>query len=264
MPSLTDTATAARRETPGILLEPGFLIHPPGGIGLIWSPKSACTTALLWYLAHLGLLEDAAAFSHWPHNYRMKVLPELEIYRQWLVECDPDRLRWVRVIRDPFLRAVSGYRHALRYGFENGKIGEFLGLPVAERGFSFSELLAYLAQVDIASCDYHLARQWHSGEATVTTARVINADREPLLEALCDFADPGESMRPLLSAEASRIADLHHARRVRWAVDCSDVVFQSSSTGGEWPDYDAFLNPATRSRIELIYREDFARFRRHL
>jgi hypothetical protein len=30
-----------------VLLEPWVLIHLPGGIGLVWSPKSACTTAIV-------------------------------------------------------------------------------------------------------------------------------------------------------------------------------------------------------------------------
>lgn len=263
MSSPADTARTAPGGPGGFLLESGCLIYPPGGIGLIWSPKSACTTALLWYLAHLGMLEAAATFSRWPHNYRMKVLPELEAYKQWLAECDPNRLRWVRVVRNPFFRAVSSYRHALRWGFENEKLGEFLGFPVADRGFSFGEMLAYLAQADnLGGCDPHLRPQWYPFEAGLVMSRVVNADRENLLDVLCEFADPGDEPRRRLAAEAIRIAGLHHASRVSWENDCSETVFQPASTGGEWPDYQAFLNPTTRRLVERIYRDDFEHFGR--
>ncbi|MFM8952358.1 MAG: hypothetical protein ACKOOF_04755 [Planctomycetaceae bacterium] len=254
------TASAAPGGGGRVLLEPWVLIYPPGGIGLIWSQKSACTTALLWYLAHLGLLEAAAAYSRWPHNYRMKVLPENESYKRWVAACDPNRLRWVRVIRDPCRRAVSSYRHALRFGYENDAIGRVLGLSVAERGFSFSEFLAYLDRIDVVSCNPHHSQQWHAFEAELPAARVVNADKEPLLDSLCDFADPGAGARELLAAEAARIAELHHARRMHSRGHCADVVFQPSNAGGEWPEYEAFLDSQGRSSIERIYRVDFEQF----
>ncbi len=246
-----------RESTSKLLRQPWLLIYPPGGIGLIWSPKSACTTALLWYLANAGFIEDAAAYDPWPHNYRMNVLPELDVYKQWRTECDLDKLKWIRVMRDPSFRAVSSYRHALQYGFENTSIQEVLGLSVDGRGFSFSEFLDYLDKIDIATCNPHHAQQWHAAEARLAMTRVVNVDKEPLLEVLCDFSDPGEQARKVLSAEVARIADLHHAHRVPSESDCSAIIFQASETTGDWPDYEAFLNHNTRNRIERIYRKDF-------
>ncbi len=240
--------------------DPWRLVYPPGGIGLVWSPKSACTTALLWYLAHIGHLKDAIAFNSWPHEYRMRVLPVLDEYRRWSRECNVSHLRWVRVIRCPYRRAVSSYRHALRYGFENDGLHKFLGLRVAERGFSFVEFLGYLRVIDIESCDPHLKRQYHSFESGMPAAHVINADSEPLLKALCDFADPGEAARLLLEAQIDRLAHTHHARRVVRQHDCSCEVLDASSTIGEWPDYSAFLNRTTRGDIQAIYRTDFEKF----
>lgn len=236
------------------------LIYPPGGIGLIWSPKSACTTAILWYLAHIGHLKDAIAFNSWPHEYRMRVLPVLDEYRRWSTECNRSHLRWVRVIRCPYRRAVSSYRHVLRYGFENAGLDKFLGLPVAERGFSFAEFLGYLRNLDIESCDPHLKQQYHGFESGMSAARVVNADSGPLLMALYDFADPGEAARPLLEAEIDRLARTHHARRVVRHQDCSCEVFDALGAIGDWPDYSAFLNRQTRSNIEAIYRTDFEKF----
>ena len=88
------------------------LLFPPRGVGLIWSAKSACTTSILWYLAVAGLLKEALAYDPWPHNYRQKVLPESARYQAWLMNTDPHKLAWVRVIRDPYKHAVlqNAYR----------------------------------------------------------------------------------------------------------------------------------------------------------
>lgn len=110
------------------------------------------------------------------------------------------------------------------------------------------------------SCDPHLKQQFHQFESGMPAAHVINADREPLLQALYEFADPGEAARPLLEAEIARLAHTHHARRVVVQHDCSRVVFSASSTIGDWPDYEAFLNRQTRSEVEGIYRTDLEKF----
>lgn len=247
-----------------MIQEPWQLVCPPCGIGLVWSPKSACTSAVLWYLAHAGLLEAALAFDPWPHRYRTQVLPGLPAYQQWVRGCEPGRLRWVRVIRNPFLRAVSSYRHALRHGYEDRRIDRVLGLSVAGRGFSFGEFLRYLEQIDVTTCDPHHAQQWRSFEAGLRMDRVVHADREPLLETLCEFADPGPELRRRLFAEAARLAEGHHARRVASNEDCLHAVLTPSDTSGPWPDYGAFLNQEARSRIERIYRRDFEQFGRFL
>ncbi|HMN85455.1 MAG: hypothetical protein KF849_11950 [Rhizobiaceae bacterium] len=237
--------------------ESGPLVYPPGGFGLIWSAKSACTTAILWYFAHVGVLEAAMRHNHWPHRYRVDVLPHLDRVKEWVRQRDLADLRWVRVIRDPYARAVSSYRHALRYGYENERIEKTLGFSVATRGFSFDEFLTHLARINITRCNLHHRQQRNPIEDHVRDVTVINADRRPLLEALYEFADPGPAARELLAGEMKRVAAMHHARRAAVEDDRSRQVFTLEETAGAWPDYGAFLNADTRARIERIYHADF-------
>ncbi|MBZ0228947.1 MAG: sulfotransferase family 2 domain-containing protein [Bauldia sp.] len=244
--------------------EPRPLIYPPGGIGLIWSAKSACTTAVLWYLGRAGLLEEALRYHSWPHRYRMDILPNLEAYRHWLQTADLTALRWVRVIRDPQARAVSSYRHALRFGYENEKIERRTGLAVAERGFSFDEFLDYLLKIDVRKCNLHHRQQWYPLEKRLKRVQVVNVDKEPLLDTLYAFADPGPEARALLASEMARIAKVHHASRTLVEADCSSVVFQQPATNGQWPDNEAFLNAGTRAKIARIYAKDFSAYAPYL
>ena len=86
---------------------------------IIWSAKSACTTVLLWYLWHRNLLQAAQAYDSWPHQFRNKMLYADEAYRTWANQVDVESWTWLRVIRDPYNRAVSSYRHALANGYES-------------------------------------------------------------------------------------------------------------------------------------------------
>ena len=239
---------------------PAPLLFPPGSIGLIWSAKSACTTSILWYFAVAGLLKEALAYDPWPHRYRMEVLPTLDYYRTWLVNTDPRKLAWLRVIRDPYKRAVSIFRQVLRYFHNNNSFRQDLGLDLSQDSLSFDSFLSKLETVDITACDIHLRQQHHPLERSIRPARTINADREPLLDALLDFATPTQDVRLDLDAEISRISSFHHARRGLNHGDVSKTPFKMPFMSQDWPEYESFLNDSTRRKIERIYAADFSAY----
>jgi len=237
------------------------LLFPPGGIGLIWSAKSACTTSILYYFAVAGLLKEALAYDPWPHKYREKVLPESARYRTWLMNADPRKLAWVRVIRDPYKRAVSSFRHVLRNANnKDSLLRQELGLDAGQEGLSFDSFLSKLEAIDITACNIHLRQQHHPLERSIRPARIINADREPLLNALLDFLTPTQDVRLDLEAEISRIASTHHAVRRLNNSDVSKYSFKIPWISQDWAEYRDFLNASTRRKIECLYRADFAAY----
>jgi len=236
------------------------LLFPPRGLGLIWSAKSACTTSVLWYFAVAGLLKEALAYDPWPHKYREQVLPTLDYYRTWLVNTDPRKLAWVRVIRDPYKRAVSIFRHVLRYPHNNNSFRQDLGLDLSQDSLSFDSFLSKLEAGDITACDIHLRKQHHPLERSIRPTRTINADREPLLDALLDFATPTQDVRLHLNAEISRISSSHHAHRTLHDGDVSKTPFKMPFISQDWPEYRNFLNASTCRKIERLYRADFAAY----
>lgn len=242
-------------------ISPGPLLFPPKSLGLIWSAKSACTTSILWFYAVAGFLKEALAYDSWPHKYRTEVLPKTNRYQTWLLNTDPRKVAWVRVIRDPYKRAVSSFRHVLRYPDDkNCHFREELGLGLSQGTLSFDSFLSSLEALDITACDNHFRQQRHPLEHSIRPARVINADREPLLDALLAFASPAQEVRQLLEDEISRVSSFHHAHRKSNNTDVSKLPFSLPFLAHDWPEYEEFLSPSTRRKIERIYAADFSAY----
>ena len=131
---------------------------------------------------------------------------------------------------------------------------------ISGSGLSFETFLDTLAGLNITSCNPHFRQQWHPLERSVRPARVINADRESLVDALLECATPDQEARPLLDAEIARIASYHHAQRTAHGGDLSQKPFSIPWLSAEWPGYESFLTPSTRRKIERLYAADFAAY----
>ncbi|HKP25389.1 MAG TPA: sulfotransferase family 2 domain-containing protein [Dongiaceae bacterium] len=257
---------AAGEDVATLLLEPRREPRPlllgSAKLGIIWSAKSACTTVLLWYLWHRNLLQTARAYSSWPHNFRNRVLYADDEYRTWASQVEAGGWTWVRVMRDPYKRAISSYRHTLVNGYEDGKMSRRLKRP-PEQGYSFEEFLDYLLRIDVTICNLHHKQQFHPLEELVTPSRVVNVNKEDLMQALAEIdlglATPQEPREALLGAIAA-IDGFHHARRSTIDRDVSAVPLTRQDGSGEWPAYSCFLNASTREKIARIYAVDISRY----
>ena len=242
--------------------EPRPLLLGPEKIGVIWSAKSACTTVLLWYLWRRNLLQTAQAYNSWPHTFRNQMLYADETYRRWANEVDVGSWTWLRVIRDPYNRAVSSYRHALVNGYESRKMSRRLKRP-PEAGYSFEEFLDYLLRIDITICNLHHKQQFHPLEELAMPSRVINVDKVDLMQSLAEIdaglETPQEPLEALRAAVA-KINSWHKARPSSVDRDVSAVVLTQSDATGEWPAYTCFLNRSTRAKIAKIYEVDLSRY----
>ena len=258
------------------------LVCPPQGIGLIWSAKSACTTSIIWYFAVAGLLKDMIAYANWPHKFRTEVLLPSPQYESWRA-VTPCKLAWVRVIRDPYKRAVSSFRHIIRH-WRGQTYYDSLGFDYNLESLSFDLFLSRLETLDVTRqrgrgrvveihgglekrfihdprdvnvyCDVHLLQQVHSLESYIRPTRIINADKEPLLNALLDFRSVPQDVR--LDIDTCLSKQLHHfSVRAPNNSDVSKHSFKIAETSSDWPEYSDFLNASTRQKIESIYCADF-------
>ena len=246
--------------------EPRPLIHPPAGFGVLWSAKSGSKAITYWFLARQGLLEKADAYANKPHRFRSEVVRKMAHHKEWLASCDPRSLNWLRIIRDPYFRAVSSYRHALGHGYEDDQIEKVMSLSIEERGLSFSEFLDYLLRIDITTCNKHHAQQWHPIEEHVTLRKVINLDIESLAEALGAFeGEIGlEPLAPHLRAHMLKEWG-HDSKRYQKRLEAesgahAETRFTREEARGAWPGYEAFLSSDARRKIERIYTKDFAAY----
>ena len=241
---------------------PQPLIDPVQRYGVLRSAKGASKAIMLWYLARLEVLKPASGRGR---AHRLHVLKKTDLQRQ-ARNCDPMKLRWLRIIRDPYNRTVSSYRHALGHGYEDDKILDAVGLSVAERGLTFNEFLDYLSAIDIATCDNHHMQQWHPLEAYVALTKVINLDKDSLLPALDAFAAEiglppmKEEMRATMLADWEHESRRHHKARNTPDEGIANFRYSRAQANGSWPAYEAFLTSKTRGKIERIYAKDFAAY----
>ena len=83
-------------------------------VAVIWSAKSGCTFAVKWFLLQRGELDQALAYSNWIHDYRTQVYRKSPAYQAGVHRAEYGKFRYLRLVRDPFARAVSSYLHMIR------------------------------------------------------------------------------------------------------------------------------------------------------
>lgn len=236
-------------------------------IAVCWSAKAGCTSILKWFLAHNGLLEEAAAHSRWVHDYREQ---RLCVGRDYRSSCERlfshatlDRYI-VKVIRDPARRAVSGYLHFLRQGHHETwpagatvnrwKLQAGLG---RQRGISFRQFLRFLTseQAQGRSLDPHFRPQFEPLQDVRVHAYI---PLEHLAAGLRDlerrFCLPHVNVRSFSNS-------FHHntpTSHCDWPEAAATVPadLETLETLGT-PSADAFLDPITLESVHAVYRADF-------
>lgn len=155
-------------------------LHAPGfPLVLLFSEKAGCTSLAKWFLFQVGKLDAASAFNASVHEYRKQVL-----YRQpgygwqglWLVAAR--RKPIVKMVRNPYDRAVSSFLHTLRRaGSRHPKpwasrlvadARAHAGKPTADPpALSFADFARFVVSngTERGQINGHVARQHLPGEA---------------------------------------------------------------------------------------------------
>ncbi|MFV8819968.1 sulfotransferase family 2 domain-containing protein [Haliea sp. E17] len=229
-------------------------------VAILWSAKSGCTFIVKWFLLQRGELEQALAWSSWIHDYRTGVYRKSEAYAAGVHRAEFGKMRYLRLVRDPFSRAVSSYLHMVRtVGDEafHRPFNEFLGRDIEEgEGVCFSEFCEFLLATDVARCDVHYRQQAHNLE----TRGLVDVDHVIHLETLEQELAPLARRYGLLPASVSELSASHHNTRRQ---DCGDYVGDvpfKRTEADTYPDYRAFYNAELLEKIAAVYREDIQRY----
>jgi hypothetical protein len=145
------------------------IIDPRRRLALFWSDKSGCTFAVKWIFAQMNLLTAALEYHEWIHHYREQVYDRSQQYSLGLnlLATNPSSFQVIKVVRNPFDRAVSSYIHACSRGYEDNAISLFLNRQISpEHRFSFREFIAYLFSIDLTQCNEHHQLQTHAAESS--------------------------------------------------------------------------------------------------
>jgi len=229
-------------------------------LAILWSAKSGCTFIVKWFLLQRGELEQAIAFSDWIHDYRTKVYRRSDAYNAGVHRAEFGKFRYLKLVRNPFSRAVSSYLHMVRtVGDSNfhAPFNAFLGRDIeSEHGVSFSEFCDFLLAIDISNADIHYRQQAHRLEVE----GLIDLDHIVHLEALHAELTPIVSRYGLTSASIDELSASHHNTRrekIRHFVGSKPFLRLENDT---YPDYVSFYNEDLKRKIMHIYAEDFERY----
>jgi len=266
------TAKAALRSfgpggAPNRLLQvpPHPLIYPQAKLLVVFSPKSACSSVVIWFFHQLGIAEEAREHSSWPHKYRLEKYMKSKLYRDAL-SLDLREFKIVRVVRDPFERAVSSFRQTQTHGYLDADFSRLLGISgVAERGVSFCEFLDLLEHLDLATCNRHIGYQRHPIEDHLPVSHLINVSAEDLFSGLNQVeADYGLPKTDFDRLDWLLQLDRHRGVRKPRIIDTPDAyelpLTRQQARSGPWPRYSALLTPLARQRISRLFAVDFAAY----
>jgi len=236
------------------------LVHPKYKFVLIFSPKSACSTVIIWFFHTLGLADEARTYSEWPHHYRIDKLNRSESQAQ-ARKIALDELKILRVVRDPLDRAGSSFRHALGTGYARAQILEKIGVDVATEGLSFSRFIDFLQAEDLGTCNPHHRRQKHPLEDIRLPDYVINASRQDLFAGLNAF-ERAMGMPITDFAQLSWVHELQ-AGRVPHSMDMGPnpdqlVLTRAQAQRGPWPK--GLLTESARARLQTLFADDIERY----
>ena len=240
--------------------DPPPLIHPRGRFIVVFSAKSACTNVLIWFLTQLGHARAARDFHIWPHEYRTTVYYYSNLYRN-AFQSDLRQFKVIRVVRDPFDRAASSFRHVVRYDVCDGAINRRVGRRSMERdGLSFSEFLSFLDRTDLRTCDPHLAVQRHPIEDKLKVDYLINVSRDNLFERL-NRIEVELDLKPTRLEKDRWVKALRTHNRPQGELDERIDIYthrltRDQAASGPWPSVKALLTEEAQARIAKLYARD--------
>lgn len=237
-----------------------------GKIGLVWSARSACSLSVFWYFAVTNQIQEALDFDEWPHKYREHVLAGVTTKKAKSSTLGTKDISWVRVMRDPFERSISSYRHFVENVPEENLVREFFDYDVKEKGVSFEGFLNYVKSRDVKTCDIHFRQQWCETEYFCPNAKIVNADKTDLKSFLFNVKEPIDKNQPLFEESEKYIFNNHIAKigQSREKEIDSKTIMPASHIRILWPGKTAFDTPETRAIVREIYAEDYLRFKKYL
>jgi len=277
--------TNLTRRKPDVEVPPALLAGRPPlhaadfPLVLLFSEKAGCTSLTKWFFFQIGKLDEAVAHAPWVHRYRTEVFIQRSGYAQDTVELLKAHERPViKLVRNPYERAVSSFLHTIRGASRPGKPGweaaivlaarERAGKPVKARlRLSFRDFLRHVAAVGSAlgQINGHVARQYlpHEGEFITRVIRLENFETE-IRQIEADFA--------LMPSPLDRITTSRHhissgkrpdGRRFAGerAIKPADIDFAGQRVRNyNVPAYVDFYDEETERLVHSCFADDFQHY----
>ena len=166
------------------------LYHPDMPFVLLWSEKAGCTIAVKWFFWQLGLLDTALAHHGWVHNYENEVFKKKPNYIEDCLDAISAGKDVVKIVRDPFARAFSGYLELCspkvrskghwsrkqRMKVLKALTGTFVEI---DYGFSYRQYVNWLTQQPVNTLNPHVREQYTAIEEKIDVVPFRLEDENP-------------------------------------------------------------------------------------
>lgn len=252
-----------------LMEHPKVFLDGQSRLAISWSAKSACTRVLMWYLYHMGCLEEARSYNSWLHVYRKEVLAQSTLYlsaRQKLIKEGARHWTYVKVVRDPVARCISSYRHAISTGYADQGMSETLGLPISSReGFSLETFLSFLSNIDLSTANLHHRVQAHSLDGSRwSQIRLIHINDQDLTESLSEidraFGLPVAFESDVLKEQSSHDEQRYQSPDGSMREAPTDGLWKQplgQSMLANWPAQSELAVPEVVEQIRCLYQRDY-------
>lgn len=237
---------------------------------LMFCQKAGCTTLTKWFLYHTGRLDEALAYGRWIHRYRTEVLTRQPGYKAEAARLARSGERpFVKLVRNPYDRAVSSFLHTLKQLNRVSKGGWEIELLTAARrhagksrghrpALSFLDFMRHVEATgtSLDQINGHVAKQFMPLEREVSP-RIIQLEhfQEEIRKIEDEFGLP---RAPIESISSSK----HHRRKDEpgavepGAAAALEFTREDVTTTSMLP-YTAFYNEETRMLVRRAFSDDF-------
>ncbi|MEQ8712197.1 MAG: sulfotransferase family 2 domain-containing protein [Cyclobacteriaceae bacterium] len=216
-----------------------------------WSEKAACTMAVRMFFEHLGVLDEAQAYSSWIHNYRIEVYEkQKEISLQHLRDNNYYKFK---VVRSPYSRAVSSYFVLVKDKEYSKRHQLHRQLNLKTIDVSFQVFLEALIKLDLSTIDTHFRPQWRVYEEEFCFNKICHIENIDT-----EIEQINKATRANLSFK--RVYSPHHTKLT---PGTSRIVATDpfSSYAQAIPSYDLFYNKQTKGLVEQVYQSDITAYK---
>ena len=234
-------------------------------LALLISAKSACTTAVKWFFHHTGHLQAAEQFDRWIHQYRLRVYYKSDDYQQHLSELLRKKYTIVKVVRNPYDRAVSSFIHGMKHNLESHQMRRALSSKRLVRStffakkhppgrYTFREFIHYLEQFGVDEGNVHFRTQWHPLERYVAVNHLIR------MTNLASGFREVENRLGLAPTDMNRFSNsVHHTHRSTQhdlhAMDKRFDLYRRNDT--VVPAFSDFYDAELAAKVAKLYEIDF-------
>ena len=241
-------------------IPPRVLINRNLKIVLFWNAKAGCTFAAKWFFFHHHAFEKAGKYRYKVHKFRTrKYYRSLEYQRSRLdFALHSNKYFVVKLVRNPFDRAVGSFIHAGKHNYIDQEISIFLNRTVhAESKFTFREYISFLETIDLQRCNIHHRIQTHPLEsnALIHLNEVIKLD-----ESFSGFEAIEEKFGLMKSNKELLFRSQHNSKRIRTITEfVGDMSYEKIKNN--LPSSHLFYDGNIREAVKKLYLDDFLRYK---